>query len=95
MKLKYYSGVQVMSIIEKLPSKEYLEILNAFAKEPSADVVERKRGKWVLIGSRLESRPYACSKCNYAFQVDTVMDKTAWNFCPNCGAELEAADGEI
>lgn len=40
MKLKYYSGAQVTSIIGKLPSKEYLEMLNAFAKEPSADVVE-------------------------------------------------------
>ena len=45
MKLKYYSGAQVTSIIEKLPSKEYLEMLNAFAKEPSADVVKVVRCK--------------------------------------------------
>lgn len=58
---------------------------------PSAQP-ERKKGKWVLIGSRLESRPYACSECNYAFQVDTVMGKTAWNYCPNCGAEMEGEE---
>ena len=45
MKLKYYSGAQVTSIIENLPDKEYLEMLNAFAKEPSADVVEVVRCK--------------------------------------------------
>ena len=42
MKLKYYSGAQVTSIIDKLPGKEYFEMLNAFAEEPTADVVERK-----------------------------------------------------
>lgn len=43
MKPKYYSSTQVMSVIEKLPGKEYFEMLNAFAEEPSADVVDKER----------------------------------------------------
>lgn len=45
MKLKYYSGAQVMSIIEKLPSKEYFEMLFSFSEEPSADVAQVVRCK--------------------------------------------------
>lgn len=43
MKPKYYSDTQVASIIEKLPGKEYFEMLNAFTEEPSADVVDKER----------------------------------------------------
>lgn len=63
-------------------------VADRFKRLPSVQP-SRKTGKWVLIGSRLESRPFACSECNYAFQVDTVMGKTAWRFCPNCGVQME------
>lgn len=71
------------------PAPTWNDAVSLVGSSPTADVVERKKGKWVLIGSRLESRPFACSECNYAFQVDTVMGKPAWGFCPNCGARME------
>lgn len=37
---KYYSGSQVFDIIKELPDKEFLFMLNTFAKERGADVVE-------------------------------------------------------
>lgn len=37
---KYYSGSQVFDIIKELPGKEFMSMLNAFAKERGADVVE-------------------------------------------------------
>ena len=41
---------------------------------PTADVVERKRGKWLLDGR--------CSEC---LVVPLTSHK---NFCPNCGADM-------
>lgn len=37
---KYYSGSQVFDIIKELPDKEFLVMLNAFAKERGANVTE-------------------------------------------------------
>ena len=42
---KYYSGSQVFDIIKELPEKEFLSMLNTFAKERGADVVEVVRCK--------------------------------------------------
>lgn len=63
---------------------------SSFSKEleslPLADVVERKRGKWI------EAREYdpcywICSECKR--QVDIQE-----NFCPNCGADMRGIDDE-
>lgn len=44
---------------------------------------ERKKGKWV---PKADQR-YYCSRC------DEVAPKgIRWNFCPNCGAEMEDTD---
>lgn len=42
---KYYSGSQVFDIIRELPDKEFLLMLNAFAKASGADAVEVVRCK--------------------------------------------------
>lgn len=80
MKLKYYSGAQVTSNIEKLPSKEYLEMLNAFAKEPSADVRENVHAHWKPVHLTAFG---VCSACGAKWQFTELM-----SFCPNCGADM-------
>ena len=83
---KYYSGSQVFDIIRELPDKEFLLMLNAFAKASGADVVERKAGKWTYDD---EAYPggnpyghYVCDQCG-----ECVPHKT--KFCPNCGARMD------
>lgn len=44
---------------------------------PAADVVERRKGRWVKWGSRVKCDQ--CSLCN-------SYEKP---YCPNCGAEME------
>lgn len=57
---------------------------------PSADVVERKRGKWVKNEGRVG---WHCSNCgvdnNYAYSWnnDTGRDEFQDNFCPHCGSD--------
>lgn len=45
-----------------------------------------KRGKW--INSKERMRPDMCSVCGCVYEADRFMDKIAWNFCPNCGANM-------
>lgn len=50
-----------------------------------------KRGKW--INSKERMRPDMCSVCGCVYEADRFMDKIAWNYCPNCGANMEVQDG--
>ena len=61
---------------------------------PSADVVERKRGKWIKGETWSEGygmgeqygRYYTCSECSHTVQSD--YGKSLINFCPKCGADM-------
>ena len=48
---------------------------------PTADVVERKKGKWEEYLK--EGLRWKCSECGSRFDLP-------FNFCPHCGAEMEA-----
>ena len=50
---------------------------------PSADVVERKEGKWIDGGRDGPYRHVICSECGYDF------GNFHWGYCPNCGARME------
>jgi hypothetical protein len=56
--------------------------------QPTADVVEVKRGKWekrtfIVFDNEIKDG-YHCSECNTTWDTDT-------NFCPNCGADMRGA----
>ena len=54
---------------------------------PSADVVERKRGKWIG-GNGVDYVRCGCCHKDY----DWVSQAQYYNFCPNCGAQMEGDD---
>lgn len=62
--------------------------------QPTADVVEVKRGEWQksqFIGRRgfYSIKDFVCNKCGGAFGIE--QGKFLMNYCPNCGAKM---DGE-
>lgn len=71
--------------------KQYTaEIIDSF---PTADVVERKRGKWIWLSSTYDRVPcemrYMCSECHHETIIHSNEMSTPWEkFCPNCGADM-------
>ena len=59
---------------------EKREVINLLNKLPSADVVERKRGEWI-VGTE------QCTCCG-------SYGLISFNFCPNCGADMRGKSDE-
>lgn len=75
---------------------------------PSADVVERKRGKWKVIsvanldlayGGRIYVPEFKCNQCGSYYESyirwdEPIMPEDADfpKFCPNCGADMRHPD---
>jgi hypothetical protein len=82
--IKAVAEKQMTISIEITPEHESIRIA------PSADAVERKKGKWI------DSK---CSECGGLMPITKVMlrGKVMWEtdypmsrFCPNCGAQMES-----
>ncbi len=74
----------------------------------TADVVERKRGKWEVIsvanldlayGGRIYVPEFKCNQCGSYYEsdvrwVEPIMPEDAHfpKFCPNCGADMRHPD---
>lgn len=63
-------------------------IIGLIEEMPSADVVERKKGKWMFEGSIENTyKVFTCSLCG-------VSCIDGGNFCPNCGAEMSCPQSD-
>lgn len=62
---------------------------NPLKSIPAADVVERKKGKWIRPVPG-DGEPY-CSECKAEAPLSCGRFLHHWytNFCPNCGAKME------
>lgn len=55
---------------------------------PAADVVDRKRGKWVKMDMHRGPEQYKCSVCRSECYVPKCMGEPMYAYCPNCGADM-------
>ena len=93
---RYIDRKSAFKALEIFGDKRTLdEVYERLEKIPTADVVERKKGKW-------ETKPYLdpyepclevrrCSVCK-----TKIIAHCFYHFiyCPNCGAEMEGNDAE-
>ena len=83
--LKQFAPEQLTPLIESL-----------IQKQPAEDVVEVRHGEWKLKqyeGGILDGEIYdECSICEYQRFFDDIRFKTAFNYCPNCGAKMDLED---
>lgn len=60
-------------------------VINA---EPTVDAEPVRHGKWLCSDDMYETA--VCSVCNYDTEEPYECGKKSWNFCPNCGARMDA-----
>lgn len=63
--------------------------IQTLQSQPTADVVERKIGKWVKQNPFVDTEE--CSLCKY----NIYSEELETPFCPWCGAEMETNDAKI
>lgn len=79
------SAVMAQEVVDKSVAKRLI------IQAPTVDAVPVKQGRWIKCTHRHWEDRYECSKCGYDTEVDTLMEKPIYNFCPYCGARM---DGE-
>lgn len=80
--IKATDVISILSLFYNYTDVERYDLALAISAVPTADVVERKRGKW--ISRKNESKHndwWTCSECQGRFDY-------RWKFCPNCGADM-------
>ena len=74
--------------------KQLLEINKKITQRikalPTADVPDRKVGKWVECDDEYWCY-YRCSECGHLLMEITTE---GYNYCPNCGARMEKGEGD-
>ena len=84
--LKYHRYYQ-LNDADKEEFDLYDSYMNEVESIPSADVVEVVHGEWI------EKRWYKRGDCYYTKNCSlcdcAVKPKYTYNFCPNCGAEMD------
>lgn len=90
----YLSTLSTTDTIDSVTAKWLYKRLKTLVDEmPTADVVERKNGKWVTVKIGNGDTRYTCSECGASYECDS-RDRWDFNFCPNCGAEMSERRGE-
>ena len=83
------------AMMRLIPMEEIVARM-AIANAPTADVVERKVGKWIKNDGR---HGWHCSECGednyYAYSWSNENGEYEFqdHYCPNCGAEMKGEDG--
>jgi len=70
------------------PIDDFGKIVRCISRVPTADVVVRKKGKWISRKNEPKhSGWWTCSECQGRFDYQ-------WKFCPNCGAEMKGENDD-
>ena len=64
-------------------------IADIINEQPTADVQEGKRGKWVKPGNDQDHKQWICSECKGLIETACYCWHCYYNYCPNCGARME------
>ena len=73
----------------QLDAETVQRCIEAVSNLPSAQITSDVRhGKWLCSDDIYETA--VCSVCNFDTGEPYEFVKKSWNFCPNCGAKMDA-----
>lgn len=65
-------------------------IADIINEQPTADVQEVKRGKWLKLGNDpIDNKQWICSECKGLTETAYYCGHCYYNYCPNCGARMD------
>lgn len=64
----------------------YNAFVNLVKRQPTADVAERKRGKWIKAKPRSGKVGIVCSSCGNEAYWDSDYGQQLFDYCPYCGS---------
>ncbi len=79
---EYIDRASLINNLKTFAPEHFTPLINdLILKEPAADVVERRKGKWLQLGK--------CSECGgsapFWSMASTYYES---DFCPHCGADM-------
>ena len=74
-------------------SKGFALAINYIKTIPAADVVKRRRGKWITSMGLIDVHHRVC-KCDQCGNSIISLRRLVVNFCPNCGADMREEDDD-
>ena len=84
-KFKHLFGIYATELWA-MPESDFLEWLNADAQDMPNE--EQRTGRWLTSDDMYETG--VCSCCRYDTQEPVSYVITNFEYCPNCGAKMEA-----
>lgn len=65
-------------------------IADIINEQPTADVQEVKRGKWLKLGNDpIDNKQWICSECKGLTETAYYCGHCYYNYCPSCGARMD------
>ena len=84
---RYIDADALEKAIADLPYGYRGMVRGIIAEQPTADVRENRKGKWIYCDD--ESISYRCSECGkHQYGSFSEIFSGEFRFCPNCGAEM-------
>lgn len=80
---EYINRAELISNLKEFANEQLTPLIeNLIQKQPTADVVEVRHGKWIEYQT---PNIICCSECDWG----TGVDEKTFKFCPNCGAKMD------
>lgn len=79
------------TLLAEMPTieSEYKYARKIIQEQPTVDAEPVKHGKWIVEYEVKDGRSMRCSECQMVFWVGSGRNG---NYCPNCGAKMEAEE---
>ena len=89
---EYINRAELISNLKEFANEQLTTLIeNLIQKQPTADVVETRHGKWDYEDSDVGWTDYSCSVCRNIITT-SANENELYNCCPYCGARMDGKE---